>query len=139
MATGTAATELSLASLEMDKLSACIELMFLAAYADGVVDASERDAFEKLAAEVTRGQLRAEVVRAVLSHFEGRAVVPDRDARVRDIAARLPDPRMRRAVFSLAADIAKADGKLTAEEQSFLSEVGAAFELPQEEIAKIAA
>ena len=61
---GNDTTELSLASLELDKLEAVVELMFFAAYADGTIDPSERAVFEKNAVTATHGQLRPEVIRA---------------------------------------------------------------------------
>ena len=94
-------TELSLASLELDKLEAVVELMFFAAYADGTIDPSERAVFEKNAVTATHGQLRPEVIRAVLNHFEITAKKEDRTVRLEAIAKKLPDAKVRRAVLVL--------------------------------------
>lgn len=127
-------TELSLAALELDMLEACVELMFFAANADGSIDPAERAVFEKNALEATHGQLRPEIIRAVLAHFEGAAKTADRAARIQAIARRVPDPRVRRAVLALAVKVAHADGALRPEERAFLVEAGAAFEIPAAEV-----
>lgn len=127
-------TELSLASLELDMLEACVELMFFTAFADGVIHPAERAVFEKNALAATHGQLRPEIVRAVLAHFEDTSKTADRSARVRAIAGRIPDPRVRRAVLALAVKVAHADGALGEEERAFLKQAGEAFEIPREEV-----
>ncbi len=132
-------TELSLASLELDMLEACVELMFFAAYADGTIDPAERAVFEKNALEATRGQLRPEIVRAVLRHFEDTSRTADPMTRVHAIAQRIPDPRMRRAALSLAAKVAQADGTLGDQELAFLAKAGEAFEMTIDEVSSIVA
>jgi len=134
--TETETTELSLASLELVKLEACVELMLFAAYADGSMGPEERAAFEAQVEKATLGQLRPEIVRTVLGVLESTIKEADPDARVRRIAERITDPRLRRGVLWLAATIAMADGKLLAEERSFLERAGAAFALTKDEIAK---
>lgn len=132
-------TELSLASLELEKLEAAVELMFFAAHADGVIDPSERAAFEAHVAKATHGQLRPEIVRAVLAHFEATAPSADRAARLAAISKRIVDPRVRRAVLALAATVAHADGTLTEAERAFLTEAAAVFGLTSEELAPLIA
>lgn len=132
-------TQLSLASLELNELESCVELMFFTAYADGTVDASERAAFEKHVVRATRGQLRPELVQAVLEQIESRVRKADRAVRVQALAARMKEPRLRRAVLTLAATVAMADGKLTADERGFLEEVGVAFELSADEVEALVA
>ncbi len=127
-------TELSLASLELDKLEAVVELMFFAAYADGTIDPSERAVFEKNAIAATHGQLRPEVIRAVLAHFEITAKKEDRATRVEAIARKILDPKVRHAVLALAASVAHADGTLAPEERAFLEQAGAAFGMATPEI-----
>ncbi len=131
---GNDTTELSLASLELDKLEAVVELMFFAAYADGTIDPSERAIFEKNAVTATHGQLRPEVIRAVLNHFEITAKKEDRAARLTAIAAKLPDAKVRHAVLALAASVAHADGSLAPEEKAFLMQAGAVFGMATEEV-----
>jgi tellurite resistance protein len=127
-------TELSLASLELDKLEAVVELMFFAAYADGTIDPSERAIFEKNAVTATHGQLRPEIIRAVLRHFEITAKKEDRATRIEAIARKVTDPKVRHAVLALAVSVALADGTLAAEERAFIEQAGAAFGMPKEEV-----
>ncbi len=130
-------TELSLASLELDKLEVCVELMFYAAYADGVVDEKERQAFEKHVVQATGGQLGPALVQAVLKHIEGsvqKAGVTDRNVRVRAMAVRLGDAKLRHAALSLAVAVAKADGDLSEVERAFLVDTAAAFGLSKADV-----
>lgn len=135
---GNDTTELSLASLELDKLEACVELMFFAAYADGTVDPAERAKFEEHALRATRGQLQASLIQAVLGYIEGTVQGADRTDRVLAIAERLPDERVRRAALSLAAQVAMADGEMKPEERTFLVEAARAFGIPEAEIDELA-
>lgn len=136
---GNDVTELSLASLQLSELESCVELMFFTAYADGTVDASERAAFEQHVVRATRGQLRPELVQAVLEQIESRVKVADRAVRVRALADRTSDVRLRHAMLRLAATVAMADGTLTDDERAFLEEVGAAFALTADETRQVIA
>ncbi|MBK8258704.1 MAG: TerB family tellurite resistance protein [Polyangiaceae bacterium] len=129
-------TELSLASLELPKLEACVELMFLVAYADGKIEPSEREVFRKHVEEATHGQIGAGLVQAVLRHVESFVHQWDRTQRIQSIAVRLSDQRVRMAALELAARVAVADGQLTADETAFLAHTGAAFELSQADISQ---
>lgn len=133
MAGGTDTTELSLAALELDKLEACVELMFFAAYADGVVDASERAKFEEHVKQATNGQLGPALIAAVLKHIEGELDVAQRPQRLRAIGDRLRLLPVKRAALVLAMRVAMADGKLTSEERQFLMEAAAVFEIDERE------
>jgi len=132
-------TELSLASLELNELESCVELMFFTAYADGTVDATERATFEGHVVRATRGQLRPELVQAVLRQIEARVQKADRATRVQALAQRLTEPRLRRAVLTMAATVAVADGKVTGDERAFLYEAGAAFEIAKDDVDRILA
>lgn len=136
---GTDTTELWLASLELAKLEACVELMFWTAYADGKVDPEERAVFETHVRRATQGQIGPDLIRAVLSYIEGSVLVADRDARLRSIAERVDEPRMRRAALSLAAAVAMADGKLTDDERALLEQAGAAFAIAPPDVAELIA
>ena len=138
MARGLDTTELSLASLELDQLEACVELMFFAAYADGAVDASERAKFEEHVVAATRGQLGPALIQTVLAHIEGEMRGADRGARLRAIAPRLRGAAMRRAALVLAMQVAMADGLLTEEERAFLLEAAGVFGIEEGDALRIA-
>lgn len=137
MARGLDTTELSLASLELNQLEACVELMFFAAYADGVVDASERAKFEEHVVHATKGQLGPALVQTVLAHIEGGVLGADRGERLREIAPRLRGEKIRRAALVLAMQVAMADGTLTAEERAFLLEAAGVFGIEEGDALRI--
>ncbi len=114
-------TVLSLSSLDITELEAFVELMFLAAFADGVVTPDERAAFRGQVIEGTHGQLDAAMVDAVLAHIE-RALPShgDREAHLASIRARLGDARKRHAALVHAARVVLADGVLRLDEAEFL-------------------
>ncbi|MEZ4294756.1 MAG: TerB family tellurite resistance protein [Polyangiaceae bacterium] len=134
---GNDTTELSLSSMEIPRLEACVELMFFTAYADGKIDPEERAVFEEHVKRATNGQLGPELIRAVLEHFEGAVRVADRGERVKAIAERLAEERVRRAALVLATNVATADGALTDDERAFLTQVGAAFDLAPDDVARV--
>jgi uncharacterized tellurite resistance protein B-like protein len=120
-------TILSLASLDLNELEAFVELMFLAAYADGEIQEAERAAFRGQIVKGTHGQLDDTLLEAVLGHIERAMSVVDREKQLSSIRARLSDPRKRRAALGHAALVVLADGVLGLDEVKFLE--GAAVAL----------
>jgi uncharacterized tellurite resistance protein B-like protein len=121
-------TVLSLATLELRELEAFVELMFLAAYTDGEVNAAERAAFRGQVVKGTFGQLDDALVEMVLEGIEKRVVGVDRDAHLQTIRARLSDPRKRRAALVHAARVVLADGVLGVDEVGFLHRAARALD-----------
>jgi uncharacterized tellurite resistance protein B-like protein len=112
-------TELSYASLEVNKLEAFLELMFLAAHADGEVHELERAAFREQVIAETHGQLEPELIDMMLAQIEVNLVKYPRNERLDSIRERLTEPRLRRAALQIAARIIRADGKVVPEEVTF--------------------
>lgn len=132
-------TELSLASLEIATLEACVELMFLAAYADGHVDPKERAIFEAHVRKATAGQLSPDLIQAVLHQIEGTIREADREKALLSISERLMAMRTRRGALALAAAVAAADGELRHDERTFLERAGEAFGLAKDEVLAVLA
>lgn len=120
-------TILSLAQLELNELEAFVELMFLAAYTDGAINADERAAFRGQVIKGTHGQLDAAVVESLLTHIEGAMSGVDRERQLDSIRARLGDPRKRRAALGHAAMVVLADGVLGLDEVKFLETAAVAL------------
>ena len=127
-------TELSLANLELDKLVAFVQLMYLAAYSDGAVTNAERARFEDEIVAASQGALRPEVVSALVEHVGVPTETEDRADRLRLIRHKLTEPRLRRAALELAARITLADGYLAIDERVFLDRVATALELEPGEV-----
>jgi uncharacterized tellurite resistance protein B-like protein len=128
-------TVLSLASLEIAELEAFVELMFLAAFADGAVTDDERAAFRGQVVEGTHGQLDAAMIDTVLVHIErGLTAHGDREAHLATIKDRLGDARKRHAALVHAARVVLADGVLRLDEVAFLRRATVALGEPVETV-----
>jgi len=122
-------TEIHLASLEINKIEALLEMMFLAAYADGEVSEIERNAFRSQILVGTEGQLQVAIVEMILRQVEAALAQEGRDERLAAIRQRIPEERMRRGLLEVAARIIRIDGKLHVDEVAFLGRAAEAFEL----------
>jgi uncharacterized tellurite resistance protein B-like protein len=120
-------TILSLAQLDLNEIEAFVELMYLAAYADGAVNPEERAAFRGQVMKGTYGQLDDELVDAVLAHIEGAMSNVDRARQLESIRERLADPRKRRAALGHAVRVVLADGVLALDEVKFLETAAVAL------------
>lgn len=122
-------TEVSLASLEINKIEALLEMMFLAAYADGEVSEAERAVFKSQILVGTEGQLQLAMVEMILRQVESSLVHEGREERLASIRQRIPDERMRRAALEIAGRILRADGVMHVDEIAFLGRAAEALEL----------
>lgn len=122
-------TEIHLASLEINKIEALLEMMFLAAYADGEVSEVERSEFRSQILVGTEGQLQVAIVEMILRQVETSFAQESREDRLAAIRQRVPEERMRRALLDVAARIIRVDGKLHVDEVTFLSRAAEALEL----------
>ena len=133
------ATELSLASLELNKLEALIELMFLAAYSDGVVQLEERVAFREQLQIASAGQIGPDLIDAVLDHIQVVVTREGSEGRLAKMKTRLPEPRLRKAALAVAARVAAADGALKLDEIAFIRRAAGALELGEEAVGEVLA
>ncbi len=121
-------TELSLASLEFTVLEALIELMFVAAYADGEVNDAERSAFAAQIAQRSHGQLTPDVCKSMLDHIEARMTPEGREEVFENIRARIPQ-RLRREALGFMVNVVVADGVLKLDEVEVLKRAAKALEV----------
>ncbi len=122
-------TELSLATLEINKLEALLELMILAAYADGEANDAERRAFREHVKAATSGRLMPEVMDAIFHHLAATRDSQAREERLASIRERLPDERERKAALNIASAIVRADGIVKISEKEFMMRVSEALGL----------
>jgi tellurite resistance protein len=137
MVHGTENTVLNLSSLELPKLEAVVELMFLAAYADGVVSDVERQVFVEHIESASQGQLGKEAIGMMLTHI-GKALAGEgREARFDVIRRRLGDPRSRKVALGLAIQVLLADGFVDPREEAWLIRAATALEIDPNEAAEM--
>lgn len=126
-------TVLSLDSLEIPRLEAVVELMFLAAYADESVTAEERAVVRGQVLDSTRGRLSSETIDAMLIDIEATLAQRGREARFESIRRRLGDTKMRAAALATAATILRADAHIAASELAWMTRAAQALEVPVDE------
>ncbi|XXX72239.1 tellurite resistance TerB family protein [Sorangium sp. So ce134] len=126
-----------LQTLDEPNLEALIELMFLAAFADGEFSQEEKVHFARSVESLTDRRIPQgtmdELIRNVVEQLqkEGRA------ARLASLKERLATPQARKVAFSLAAQVVVADGIVRTSERELLLQVAAALELDQTEAADV--
>ncbi|WP_437284026.1 tellurite resistance TerB family protein [Sorangium sp. So ce406] len=126
-----------LKTLDEPNLEALIELMFLAAFADGEFSQEEKLHFFRSVESLTDRRIPQstmdELIQTVVTQLqkEGRA------ARLASLKERLPSPQARKVAFSLAAQVVVADGIVRTSERELLLDVAAALELDQTEAAEV--
>ena len=119
--------------LELPKLEAVVELMFLAAYADGIVVVEEREVFKEHVATASHGHLSGPTIEAMLVHIGRSLEAEGREQRLAQIRDRLDSPKLRRAALSVAIRVMRADNVVNPSESAFLLRAAAALEIPSEE------
>jgi len=125
-------TQLSLNDLDLPKLEAVVELMFLAAYADGHVSDVERAVFKDHVSTSSRGQVQPATIEAMLAYIEKYLEHDGRESRLEAIRKRLPDERMRLAALDLAIRVIRADNLVHPSESGFLLRAAQALAIEPE-------
>ncbi|WP_437766609.1 tellurite resistance TerB family protein [Sorangium sp. So ce281] len=126
-----------LQTLDEPNLEALVELMFLAAFADGEFSPEEKIHFARSVESLTDRRIPQGTMDTLLQtvveqlHREGRA------ARLASLKERLASPQARKVAFFLAAQVVVADGIVKSSERELLLDVAAALELDQAEAAEI--
>jgi tellurite resistance protein len=126
-------TGISFNTLDIVKLEAFVELMFLAAYADGQVQPSEREVFKQQIVAGSSGQLREEVIELILRSIERALASGSREIRFEAIRRRLSDPRMRMSALQQAVAVLRADGDVGDDEVAFLLRAAHALEISDDD------
>lgn len=126
-------TILSLGSLELPRLEALIELLFLAAYADGTISAEERAVLRQKVLEGSQGRLSTETVEAMLDSIEATLAQQGREVRFQSIRRRLGERRLRLEALALAGQILRADHQVDLREASWMARAAEALEIPTDE------
>lgn len=133
----TEGTVLSLGSLELPRLEALIELMFLAAYADEQVTSEERELLKQRISEGSRGLISTITLDVMLETIENILAQDGREARFSSIRRRLGSTRLRLEALSLAAQVLWADRVIDPRETAWMARAAEAMEVPLEEAMKL--
>lgn len=119
------------------KLEALVEMMFLAASADGEFSEVERAHFLKSVESLTDGRLGGARLEALLSRAKSDLEQDGREARLGSVKQRLPDAGARKVALSLAIQVAAADGIVRTSERELILETAEALEIDRGEAADL--
>jgi tellurite resistance protein len=124
---------------EAPQLEAVVEVMFLAAFADGDFGGEERAHFLESIESLTDRTVSGETLDALVTRIHGRAVAEGRTARLAAIKGLLPDPGARKAALALAIQLTAADGIIRTSERELILEAAEALGVPRDDAADLVA
>jgi len=126
-----------LRELSDPKLEALVEMMFLAASADGEFSDVERTHFKSSVESLTDGRVSGEKLELLLSQARTNLEGSGREARLASVKERLPDPGARKVALSLAIQVTAADGIIRTSERELIMETAEALEIDPAEAADL--
>jgi tellurite resistance protein len=119
------------------KLEALVEVMFLAASADGEFSPVERAHFLKSVESLTDGRLPTARLATLVAEAGEALEREGREARLLSAKGRLPDAGARRVALSLAIQVTAADGIIRTSERELILETADALEIDRDEAANL--
>ncbi len=132
---GTNASVVS--GLSSGKLEALVEMMFLAASADGDFSDVEQQHFLQSVESLTDGRLAKPALAGLLQRAKKDLETSGRAARLSAVKERLPDAGARKVALSLAIQITAADGIIRTTERELILETAEALEIDRDEAADL--
>jgi tellurite resistance protein len=119
------------------KLDALVEMMFLAASADGEFSDVERKHFLQSVESLTDGRLGKAALETLLQRAQADLAASGREARLSAVKERLPDAGARKVALSLAIQVTAADGIIRTSERELILETAEALEIDRDEAADL--
>jgi uncharacterized tellurite resistance protein B-like protein len=119
------------------KLEALVEMMFLAASADGDFSDLERKHFLQSVESLTDGRLAKAALEGLLDRAKADLEASSRQARLAAVKERLPDPGARKVALSLAIQVTAADGIIRTSERELIMDTADALEIDRDEAANL--
>jgi uncharacterized tellurite resistance protein B-like protein len=129
----------SIRAFEAPQLEAVVELMFLAAFADGDFGEEERVHFLASIESLTDRSLSGDTLAALVARITAALTHEGRAARLASVKSRLADPGARRAALSLAIQLTAADGIIRTSERELILEAAEALDVPRDQAADLVA
>lgn len=119
------------------KLEALVEMMFLAASADGDFSDVERKHFLQSVESLTDGRLAKAALEGLLDRAKADLEASGREARLGAVKERLPDPGARKVALSLAIQVTAADGIIRTSERELIMDTADALEIDRDQAADL--
>lgn len=124
-------------SFGADRLEALVEVMFLAASADGEFSREERKHFLACVESLTDQLLTDEGLEALVGKLESLARDEGREARLAKVAERLEGKGPKRVARSLAVRLMAADGIVRTSERELIADMAEALGIGREAAADL--
>jgi tellurite resistance protein len=124
---------------EAPQLEAVVELMFLAAYADGDFGNDERAFFLKSIESLTDRSLSGETLERLVARISADLEAQGRTARLAAVKDRLPDPGARKAALAMAIQLTATDGIVRTSERELILEAAEALDVGRDVAADLVA
>ena len=115
--------------LSDDKVEALVEIMYLAATADGDLSEVERARFEECAERLTSRVVVGAELSKLIARARADLLRAGRDARLAAVKARLPDMDARKLALALAIQITAADGVIRTSERELILHTASALDI----------
>ena len=119
------------------KLEALVEIMFLAATADGEFSEVERRHFLDSVESLTDGRLPKPTLEALIERAKVDLAASGREKRLSAVKERLPDAGARRVALSLAIQVTAADGLIRTSERELILETAAVLDIDRDTAADL--
>jgi len=127
----------SIRDAEEPKLEAIIELMFLAAFADGDFGAEERVHFLGSIESLTDRRVTGDTLEHLVTRIAGDLSAQGRAARLASVKDRLGDAGSCKAALGLAIQVTAADGIIRTSEREMILEAAEALHIDRDEAADL--
>jgi tellurite resistance protein len=114
-------------TLDEPKLEALVEIMYLAAYADGELGTQERSHFARSVQSLTDRKVTPELLEKIVTRLDADRKAKGTAALIEKARAELGSPAACRVALNLAIGVIMADGKVTSAERTMLYDIGTAL------------
>jgi uncharacterized tellurite resistance protein B-like protein len=129
----------SLRDVDEPRLTAFVELMFLAATADGEFSGDERQHFQQSVESLTDRKVRGETLDALMSTIEKNHTGEGRTARIAHVKDALATPELRKIGLSMAIRVMCADGIVRTTERELIMDLADGLDVDRDEAADLVA
>ena len=121
------------------KLEALVEMMFLAAAADGEFSDVEKKHFRQSVRSLTDGRITEQELETLTIEMAKRLQNEGREKRLGDVRKRLPEGDARRVALGLAIQITAADGIIRTSERELILQTAEALDIDRDQAADLVA
>ncbi len=129
----------SLRDVEEPRLHALVELMFLAATADGEFSGDERTHFQQSVESLTDRKVKGDTLDKLLERIEQTHAGEGREARIAHVKEALPTPELRKVGLTMAIRVMAADGIVRTSERELILDLADGLEVDRNDAADLVA